>query len=148
MSAVASSFVSSTVSAILVGLAAVSGAAVLFLFKEMFLHWQLVAPPVVGGYLAALACGFDEPIYSYAVWASLTLVSVALHVRRRKINTWLERKQDLAVHSKESQIVNAMRSANPALGVDEFEKLKERLLGAVDGDREQVDRIVFGGGLY
>ena len=66
----------------------------------------------------------------------------------RKVNTWLERKQDIAVRSKESQIVGVMRSANPEMTVEDFHKLQERLLGAVDGDREQVDRIVFGGGLY
>jgi hypothetical protein len=69
-------------------------------------------------------------------------------MRRRRYNTWLERKKELAVHSKESQIVSVMRSANPDMQPDDFEKLKERLLGAVGGDREQVDRIVFGGGLY
>ena len=139
---------SSTVSSIIVSLAALGGASVLFIWKEMFMHWQLIAPPVVGGYLAALACGFENPVFSCSVWAMLALASIALHIRRRKVNTWLERKQDIAVRSKESQIVGVMRSANPEMTVEDFHKLQERLLGAVDGDREQVDRIVFGGGLY
>jgi hypothetical protein len=127
-----------------------TGAAVLFVNKDMFLVWQLFAPPVVGGFLAASACAswISNEGYVYLVWVGSALVSLGFHIRRRRINTWLETKKDLAVHSKESQIVTLMRSANPQMNADEFEKLKEKLLGAVQGEREQVDRIVFGGGLY
>jgi hypothetical protein len=129
-----------------VGIAA--GVSILFINREMILHWQLIAPPVVGGYLAAVALNTDEPALFYSVWSAAALISIALHVRRRRAVSWLEKKQAQAVHSKESQIVKVMRSADPKMDVDEFEKLKERLLEAVDGDREQVDRVVFGGGLY
>ena len=60
----------------------------------------------------------------------------------------MEQKQDLAVNSKESQIVQVMRHSNPTMTVEEFEKMKVRLLQVVDGDQEQADRVVFGGGLY
>lgn len=149
--AISDYFFSSTVTFWLVVLGVVGGAASLVVEREMFLYWQLIAPPIVGGYLlsTALASMIDcSALIMYSVWAVAAAASLALHIRRRRYNTWLERKKDLAVHSKESQIVSVMRSANPDMQADEFEKLKERLLGAVGGDREQVDRIVFGGGLY
>lgn len=141
-------FCSPLVTENLVAFAAVGGMATLFLSKEMFMHWQLIAPPVVGGYLAAIASGLEDPLNKYSIWFGLAAISFGLHVRRRRVNSWLEEKQKLAVHSKESQIVHAMRSANPNMEVSDFEKMKQRLLEVVDGDREQVDRIVFGGGLY
>ena len=130
--------------------ATLGGASVLVVDKEMFLYWQLVAPPIVGGYLAAeCASAFIlNEWYLYGIWVGGIVVSVLLHVRRRRFNTWLDRKRTEAVTSKESQIVAVMRSANPDMKGEDFEKLKEKLLGAVEGDREQIDRIVFGGGLY
>jgi hypothetical protein len=148
MNALVTNFCSQTVTDVLVLIAAFIGTASLFSSKEIFMWWQLFAPPIVGGYLAAISCGTNDNMIRYTVWTSLTLVSVFLHIRRRRVNSWLEEKQRLAVHSKESQIVYAMRSANPNMQPDEFEKMKEKLLQVVDGDREQVDRIVFGGGLY
>lgn len=128
------------------------GVASLFAWRDLILHWQLFAPPVVGGYLAALAITTNEELNTgvifYSVWSAAVLISVALHIRKRRMSSWLEKKHAEAVYSKESQIVQVMRSADPKMNVDEFEKLKERLLAAVDGDREQVDRVVFGGGLY
>jgi hypothetical protein len=149
--AISASFCSSSVTFWLVILGTIGGAASLFVEREMFLYWQLIAPPIVGGYLLSNAMAElmnCSALLMYAVWTVAAAVSIVLHIRRRRYNTWLERKKDIAVHSKESQIVNVMRSANPDMQPDEFEKLKERLLGAVGGDREQVDRIVFGGGLY
>jgi hypothetical protein len=150
VNAIASTFLPHFWCLLVTGLAAVGGASILVVEKEMFLHWQLIAPPIVGGYLAAIAASafIDNEWYLYGIWASTCLLSVLLHIRRRRVNTWLDRKRDVAVRSKESQIVSVMRSANPEMNADDFEKLKEKLLGAVDGDREQVDRIVFGGGLY
>jgi len=133
--------------------AAIMGTSILFIQREMILHWQLFAPPVVGGYLAAIASvawfgnGQDSALL-LSVWSAASLISIALHIRRRRVVSWLEKKQALAVHSKESQIVKVMRSADPKMDVNDFEALREKLLTAVDGDREQVDRIVFGGGLY
>lgn len=151
MYAISASFFSSSVTFWLVVLGTIGGAASLVVKHEMFLYWQLIAPPIVGGYLLsnAMAELIDcSALVIHAVWTVAAAMSIILHFRRRRYNTWLERKKDIAVHSKESQIVNVMRSANPDMQPDEFEKLKERLLGAVGGDREQVDRIVFGGGLY
>ena len=148
MNALVTHFCYPLLTEILVAAASIGGMATLFLSKEMFLHWQLIAPPVVGGYLAAIASGLEDPLYKYWMWLGLAAISVSLHIRRRRVNSWLEEKQKLAVHSKESQIVHAMRSASPNMEVSDFEKMKQRLLEVVGGDREQVDRIVFGGGLY
>ena len=136
----------------LVGCGIIAGVSSLFLWREMILHWQLIAPPIVGGYLASVAVtqmnDMNTDIVFYSVWLSAVLISVALHIRKRRVASWLEKKHAEAVYSKESQIVQVMRSADPKMSVDDFEKLKEKLLAAVDGDREQVDRVVFGGGLY
>lgn len=132
----------------IVSVASLMGLSSLIAFKELFLYWQLIAPPIVGGFLAIQCVETDSSLIRNGVWVGLSLISVALHIRRRRINSWLERKQDLAVHSKESQIVQLMRSAKPDMPPGEFESLKEKLLSAVEGDREQVDRILFGGGLY
>ena len=132
----------------IVGVASSLGMSALFFSKDLFLYWQLVAPPVVGGYLATLCVETESDVFKQALWLGLALISVALHVRRRRVNSWLERKQDLAVHSKESQIVQLMRSAKPDMPENEFESLKAKLLTAVDGEKDQVDRILFGGGLY
>lgn len=139
---------SSNLVVLFVASASVAGMSSLLVFKDLFLHWQLLAPPVVGGYLASQCMHLDSDVFHKALWTGLTLISVALHVRRRWVNRWLERKQNLAVHSKESQIVHIMRSAKPDMREGEFDTLKEKLLAAVEGDREQVDRILFGGGLY
>jgi hypothetical protein len=137
---------------IFVGVGAVAGISSLFLWREMILHWQLFAPPVIGGYLAAITLAtmddLNTSVVLYSAWSAGILISLALHIRKRRVSSWLEKKHAEAVYSKESQIVQVMRSADPKMSVDDFEKLKERLLVAVDGDREQVDRVVFGGGLY
>ena len=146
--AVATNFCSGTVTEIIVILAAAGGFASLFLSRGLFLQWQLIAPPIVGGYLGTLASGVGNPTFRYGLWVGLAAVSLGFHLRRRQVNTWLEQKQQIAVHSKESQIVGIMRSANPHVPVDEFEKMQEKLLQVVDGDREQADRIIYGGGLY
>jgi hypothetical protein len=139
---------------IAVGIAVIAGSTSLFVNRDMILHWQLFAPPVIGGYLAGLVAvewfgdsEGNDPLF-YSVWFAATLISIALHIRRRRVVSWLEKKQAVAVHSKESQIVKVMRSADPKMNVDDFEKLRERLLGEVGGDKEQVDRLIFGGGLY
>jgi len=144
---------SSFIQHLFVAIGSVAGIASLFVWREMVLHWQLFAPPVVGGYLASLAAlstmeDVNTNIVFYSVLLSAALISLALHIRKRRVSSWLEKKHAEAVYSKESQIVQVMRSADPKMNVDEFDKLKERLLAAVDGDREQVDRVVFGGGLY
>ena len=135
-----------------VGLATLGGLASMFIYRDLLLHWQLFVPPVVGGYLAASAVGSISaqvtPSTQYIVWLVAAVVSLLLHIRRRRTNSWLEQKQDLAVNSKESQIVQVMRHSNPTMTVEEFEKMKVRLLQVVDGDQEQADRVVFGGGLY
>lgn len=148
--AIASCFCSGWIKSFLIFAAALGGAAILFINKGMFLYWQLFAPPVVGGFLAATAARpwIDNDMYLCAIWAGSAVLSLLLHIRRRRVNSWLENKKDEAIYSKESQIVTLMRSANPDMNADEFEKLKEKLLGAVGGERDQVDRIVFGGGLY
>jgi hypothetical protein len=135
---------------VLVSAAAVGGASVLFVNKEMFLYWQLIAPPVVGGFLAMTAVRpwLDDSMYLAGIWTVSAIVSVLLHIRRRRVNSWLDNKKEEAIYSKESQIATLMRSANPEMNADEFEKLKEKLLGAVGGERDQVDRIVYGGGMY
>ena len=148
VNAICSNYLSDTLTFWLVVLAALAGASTLVVDRGMFLIWQLIAPPIVGGYLLSASLNVTNPVVYYGIWCVSGLISLGLHIRRRRYNTWLERKKELAVHSKESQIVSVMRSANPDMQPDDFEKLKERLLGAVGGDREQVDRIVFGGGLY
>ncbi len=128
-----------------VGSCVVAGMSLLFVWRPMFIYWQLIAPPVVGGYLAAGALGGD---YAAIVWAVLALSSIGLHARKFFAHSWLDKKKDIAVNGNESRITKAMRSANPNMTVDEFERLKIQLLDAVDGDTEQVDRVVYGGGLY
>jgi hypothetical protein len=148
VNAICSNFFSESLNFWLVVLGASAGASSLIIDRAMFLIWQLIAPPIVGGYVLSASLNVTNPVVYYGIWCVSALLSLGLHMRRRRYNTWLERKKELAVHSKESQIVSVMRSANPDMQPDDFEKLKERLLGAVGGDREQVDRIVFGGGLY
>lgn len=123
----------------------VAGMSLLFAWKSMFIYWQLIAPPIVGGYLAAITVGGE---YSLIIWAVTTVASLGLHARKFFAHSWLDKKKDAAVNGNESRITKAMRSANPNMTVDEFEKLKIKLLEAVDGDAEQVDRVVYGGGLY
>ena len=146
--AIMSQLLSQTAASIITTVSAVIGMVSLFLYRDLILHWQLIAPPVIGGYFAATAIGYTDETIFHSLWIVTALLSLAFHIRRRNVASWLERKQALAVHSKESQIVKVMRSADPKMSVTEYEGLKVKLLEAVDGDTEQVDRLVFGGGLY
>ena len=133
----------------LVTLASLCGVASMFIYRDLLLHWQLFAPPVIGGYFAALAMEGQVSItVQYVIWVVAATLSLALHIRRRRVNTWLENKHDQALYSEESQIVQVMRHSQPTLSVEDFEKMKVRLLEVVQGDTEQADRIIYGGGLY
>lgn len=142
---VASLWASAPLLSWIVALAVVIGMSVLFTWRSMFFYWQFIAPPVVGGFLAASAIGGE---YTAMVWGGCALLSLSLHLRKFYMSSWLEKKRDMAVNGNESQITKLMRTANPNMTVEEYEILKDQLLTAVDGDKEQVDRVVFGGGLY
>ena len=134
--------------AYLVSLMSACGLFAMFAYRDLLLHWQLVAPPIVGGYFAAVAAAAMGNDQQHVVWVLCALVSLSLHIRRRRVASWLDQKHDQALYSEESQIVQVMRSSNPTVSVEEFDKMKLRLLQVVEGDHEQADRIVYGGGLY
>lgn len=125
-----------------------AGLASLFLYPGLIYHWQLVAPPIVGGWLASLCLPAGLHQYRYPVWFGLTVVSLFLHIRRRRVSDWLEDKRNSVLAVKETQIAQVMRLSGPQMSPEEFESVKEKLLNICEGDQEQVDRIVFGQGMY
>jgi hypothetical protein len=97
------------------------------------LNWQVFGPPVVGGYLAG------DVARSNLVWIGATSLGVALQV--------LKLKYHLDSLKKEEQVI-ADRHYKFFGNHTEGDQHQRSVWDACKGEQEQIDRVLFGGGLY
>ena len=120
------------VSGLFAAFAGAVGALAVLMSKALLLNWQIFGPPAVGGFLAGQATG------SVAVWIAAVALGAALQVIKLKYLLDQRLKEEKDVAERHYRF----------FGNCETDKTQREVLEACGCEQEQIDRVLFGAGLY
>ena len=121
-----------TVSGVFAAVAAAVGALAMLVSKWLLLNWQVFGPPAVGGFLAGQATG------STMVWVAGIVIGTVLQLIKLNFLFQQRLKEEKDVADRHYRF----------FGNSETDQTQKEVLEACGCEQEQIDRVLFGAGLY
>ena len=108
--------------------------------RSLLLNWQVYAVPVLGGFL--LSKGSEFP-----VWLISATLGVYLQVRKLRIMAEALKLEEAAITESHYKLYDNLESQS-STAPGSPNNSHAAILRACQGDKDQIDRVLFGGGLW